>query len=510
MSELGIRSGDNSNVVQMLEEALQRQDLLLVLDNFEHVVEAADLVGEMLQWSTDLRVLVTSRARLRVAGEHVHEVHPLAVESERGSRGLADAVALFDQVATAVDPHFELAHHTADVVGDLPRGGRPAARDRDRRGTPAHALPVAAARAADQPSGIGGRRGARPARTGSRPSRRRSTGACSCSARRSSACSGCSRSSTAPCRWRPSRRCGPTATWSTRSASWWTTASCGGRPATATSRASGCSRSCATTPPGWSTGPRGRPGRATRRTSRPGSTTSTSAGGPTRPTAGSTTSARCCRRCGRRTRGPRARGDLPLTARITAALGAYWFLEGHHAEGLRWIDEMLAVEDRARPLHLGPDPPGGRVHGVPLQPARGRTHWERATVLFRELGETRLVAYGLAVTSATYIGGRRADRARHADQRRGARAGARRRQSRPRRTGAQHPRRADPGRRARRGGPRGLRGGPADLRRPGRRDVRQRVPLQPQLPGRPPRRPRGGPAAHPPRPCASAGRRAGG
>ena len=45
MSELGIRSGDNSNVVQMLEEALQRQSLLLVLDNFEHVVEAADLVA---------------------------------------------------------------------------------------------------------------------------------------------------------------------------------------------------------------------------------------------------------------------------------------------------------------------------------------------------------------------------------------------------------------------------------------------------------------------------------
>ena len=108
MSELGIRSGDNSNVVQMLEEALQRQSLLLVLDNFEHVVEAADLVGDMLQWSTDLRVLVTSRARLRVAGEHVHEVHPLAVEGEHGTDGLADAVALFDQVATAVDPHFEL------------------------------------------------------------------------------------------------------------------------------------------------------------------------------------------------------------------------------------------------------------------------------------------------------------------------------------------------------------------------------------------------------------------
>ena len=91
VSELGIRSGDNSNVVQMLEEALQRQSLLLVLDNFEHVVEAADLVGDMLQWSTDLRVLVTSRARLRVAGEHVHEVHPLTLEGGHGTDGLADA-----------------------------------------------------------------------------------------------------------------------------------------------------------------------------------------------------------------------------------------------------------------------------------------------------------------------------------------------------------------------------------------------------------------------------------
>jgi tetratricopeptide (TPR) repeat protein len=40
----------------------------------------------------------------------------------------------------------------------------------------------------------------------------------------------------------------------------------------------------------------------------------------------------------------------------------------------------------------------------PSSRPEARTHWERATELFRELGETRLVAYGLAVTSATYIG----------------------------------------------------------------------------------------------------------
>ena len=57
-----------------------------------------------------------SRARLRVAGEQVHEVHPLTVQGGHGTHGLADAVALFDQVATAVDPHFDLVHHVDDVA----------------------------------------------------------------------------------------------------------------------------------------------------------------------------------------------------------------------------------------------------------------------------------------------------------------------------------------------------------------------------------------------------------
>ena len=96
--------------------------------------------------------------------------------------------------------------------------------------------------------------------------------------------------------------------------------------------------------------------------------------------------------------------DVPLTARITASLGAYWFLEGNHAEGLRWIDEMLAVEDQLDPYV------SARIHlaagfmAFPSNRPEARAHWELATELFRGLGETRLVAYGLAVTSATYIG----------------------------------------------------------------------------------------------------------
>ena len=97
-------------------------------------------------------------------------------------------------------------------------------------------------------------------------------------------------------------------------------------------------------------------------------------------------------------------GDLPLTARITAALGAYWFLEGHHAEGLRWVDEMLAAEDELDPAISARIRLAAGFLAFPRSQPEARVHWERATDLFRELGETRLLAYALAVTSATYLG----------------------------------------------------------------------------------------------------------
>ena len=160
--ELGIRAGENQDVVQMLEEALRRQSLLLVLDNFEHVVDAADLVGEMVRWSDDLRILVTSRARLRVAGEKVFEVLPLSLEPEAGASGLADAVALFEQVATAVDPWFELDQHVEDVVAICRSvDGLPLAIE--IAGGHLRTLPPPLLRAAPRrPPGVGSRRRTRP------------------------------------------------------------------------------------------------------------------------------------------------------------------------------------------------------------------------------------------------------------------------------------------------------------------------------------------------------------
>ncbi|MEO5666392.1 MAG: hypothetical protein ABIR39_24230 [Nocardioides sp.] len=99
-----------------------------------------------------------------------------------------------------------------------------------------------------------------------------------------------------------------------------------------------------------------------------------------------------------------ARGNhLPLTARITAALGAYWFLEGHHAEGLRWVDEMLARESDLDPAVAARIRLAAGFLAFPRSQPEARVHWERSTELFRSLEEERLLAYSLAVVSATYL-----------------------------------------------------------------------------------------------------------
>jgi predicted ATPase/DNA-binding winged helix-turn-helix (wHTH) protein len=115
--ELGVHSAVETEARQMLEEALRGRSLLLLLDNFEHVIDAAGIVAEILRWCPGARVLATSRARLRVAGEQVVEVAPLQVGSSAGHPpGRAEAVTLFEQVARAVDPTFELDAHLTDVV----------------------------------------------------------------------------------------------------------------------------------------------------------------------------------------------------------------------------------------------------------------------------------------------------------------------------------------------------------------------------------------------------------
>ncbi|MGW4124504.1 protein kinase domain-containing protein [Nocardia sp. NPDC004711] len=118
------------DVVGTLIDYLRGRELLLVLDNCEHLLdESAILVRNLLSTCAGLRILVTSREPLRVSGEHVFEVDPLAVH--RTAAQLAypasaadsrpDAVALFADRALAAAPTFRITADNAQTIEELCR-----------------------------------------------------------------------------------------------------------------------------------------------------------------------------------------------------------------------------------------------------------------------------------------------------------------------------------------------------------------------------------------------------
>jgi predicted ATPase/DNA-binding XRE family transcriptional regulator len=123
---LDVREGAGQSVTDALCEALRDRQLLLVLDNFEHVLPAAADVTQLLAACPRLTVLVTSRAALRVRGEQTYTVAPLALPA-RDQAGKAAQVAaapaaqLFVQRAQAVASGFVLSDSNAEAVAAICR-----------------------------------------------------------------------------------------------------------------------------------------------------------------------------------------------------------------------------------------------------------------------------------------------------------------------------------------------------------------------------------------------------
>ncbi|MFG3522052.1 protein kinase [Nocardia nova] len=122
---LGLRDDSARPMEQMLVEFLRPRKALLLLDNGEQVVEAlARLVERLLVACPNLRILVTSREPLDVAGETVVRVAPLEVPepgSDPARRGLLkyDAVTLFSERAAAVVPGFEVTEDNKAAVAGI-------------------------------------------------------------------------------------------------------------------------------------------------------------------------------------------------------------------------------------------------------------------------------------------------------------------------------------------------------------------------------------------------------
>jgi predicted ATPase/DNA-binding SARP family transcriptional activator len=121
---LGVQEVAGRSLEDSLKHALRQMQILLVLDNFEQIVEAAPLVAELLAAASGLAVLATSRAPLRLSGEREVAVAPLAVPEPAQVQDVAvvrgnEAVQLFVERAQAVKADFVLSGENAVVVAAI-------------------------------------------------------------------------------------------------------------------------------------------------------------------------------------------------------------------------------------------------------------------------------------------------------------------------------------------------------------------------------------------------------
>ena len=123
---LGVREAGDRSLGERLAAFLDDRELLLLLDNFEQVVEAAPLVADLLVKCPALKVLVTSRTRLRLSGEREYPVPPLALPAAATAPSLdaateSEAVRLFVERVQAVKPDFALTPENLPAVVEVCR-----------------------------------------------------------------------------------------------------------------------------------------------------------------------------------------------------------------------------------------------------------------------------------------------------------------------------------------------------------------------------------------------------
>jgi predicted ATPase/class 3 adenylate cyclase len=127
LETLGIQASTRDESPEMrLNSQLSARNVLMILDNFEQLLDGAPLVADMLRAAQRVKVLVTSRAPLRISGEQELPVPPLDVSGLRGGGDLtrlmeSEAIRLFTDRAMGVRPDFSLTTENAPLVAELVR-----------------------------------------------------------------------------------------------------------------------------------------------------------------------------------------------------------------------------------------------------------------------------------------------------------------------------------------------------------------------------------------------------
>jgi predicted ATPase len=121
---LGLSSAEGISAFSLLKSYLQDKHILLVLDNFEQIVSAAPLLGELLEAAPELKILVTSRAVLHIYGEHEFNIQPLLIPDLNHLPPLPElahlpAMALFLDRARAVKADLDLTPENALPLAEI-------------------------------------------------------------------------------------------------------------------------------------------------------------------------------------------------------------------------------------------------------------------------------------------------------------------------------------------------------------------------------------------------------
>ena len=122
---LGVRATGGADSIQAMKLVLAHRSGLLVVDNFEHLVDAAPVIAELLRAAPALTILVTSRSVLHLSQEIAFPIPPLDLPEDAGAAPdellRSEAVRLFVDRARAVDPRFELDAGNAAAVVEICR-----------------------------------------------------------------------------------------------------------------------------------------------------------------------------------------------------------------------------------------------------------------------------------------------------------------------------------------------------------------------------------------------------
>jgi predicted ATPase len=121
---LGVHDRGSQSILETLREFLSPLNMLLFLDSFEHVCEAASEVAQLLEACRHVKILITSRQALHVRGEHEFLVHPLEFPgtSQRLSTfqvAKIPSVELFTQRAQSVKSNFSITDDNAPMVAEI-------------------------------------------------------------------------------------------------------------------------------------------------------------------------------------------------------------------------------------------------------------------------------------------------------------------------------------------------------------------------------------------------------